>query len=108
MANRWIITRAFDLTFPPPEAMARHRVVGGKGTRWENKVEWKARLGPEAWAELGKWQKAHHWHPHQLRHNAGTYIRREFGLDVARVILGHSSMPSRKFMPSRTKPRSCR
>ena len=39
-----------------------------------------------------KWQKAHRWHPHQLRHNAGTCIRKEFGLDVARVILGHSSV----------------
>lgn len=32
-----------------------------------------------------------HWHPHQLRHNAATFLRREFGLEVARVILGHSS-----------------
>lgn len=32
-----------------------------------------------------------HWHPHQLRHNAATNLRREFGLDVARVILGHRS-----------------
>ena len=31
------------------------------------------------------------WHPHQLRHNAATWLRKEFGLDVARVILGHSS-----------------
>ena len=31
------------------------------------------------------------WHPHQLRHNAATRLRKEFGLDVARVILGHSS-----------------
>jgi integrase len=31
------------------------------------------------------------WHPHQLRHNAGTYLRKEFGLEVARVILGHRS-----------------
>jgi integrase len=31
------------------------------------------------------------WHPNQLRHNAATHLRREFGLDVARVILGHSS-----------------
>jgi len=30
-----------------------------------------------------------HWHPHQLRHNAGTHFRREFGLEVARVLLGH-------------------
>jgi integrase len=31
------------------------------------------------------------WHPHQLRHNAATRIRREFGLDAARAILGHTS-----------------
>jgi integrase len=31
------------------------------------------------------------WHPHQLRHNAATWLRKEFGLDIARVILGHSS-----------------
>jgi integrase len=32
-----------------------------------------------------------HWHPHQLRHTAATRIRREYGLDVARVVLGHRS-----------------
>ena len=32
-----------------------------------------------------------HWHPHQLRHNAATRLRREFGLDVTRAVLGHSS-----------------
>jgi len=31
------------------------------------------------------------WHPHQLRHSAATMLRREFGLDVARAVLGHSS-----------------
>jgi integrase len=31
------------------------------------------------------------WGPHRLRHNAATWLRKEFGLDVARVILGHSS-----------------
>jgi integrase len=30
------------------------------------------------------------WHPHQLRHRVATSIRREFGLDVAQVMLGHS------------------
>lgn len=30
------------------------------------------------------------WHPNQLRHNAATEIRRQFGLDAAQVILGHS------------------
>ncbi len=33
--------------------------------------------------------KVPHWHPHQLRHSCGTKVRKEFGLDVAQVILGH-------------------
>lgn len=32
-----------------------------------------------------------HWHPNQLRHNAATRFRREFGLDVAQLLLGHAS-----------------
>ena len=31
------------------------------------------------------------WHPHQLRHAAATRLRREFGLDVTRAVLGHST-----------------
>jgi integrase len=29
------------------------------------------------------------WHPHQLRHNHATMVRREYGLEVARLLLGH-------------------
>jgi integrase len=36
-------------------------------------------------------KKIPHWHPHQLRHNAATRLQREFGTDVARVVLGHRS-----------------
>jgi integrase len=32
-----------------------------------------------------------HWHPHQLRHTKATEIRREFGLDASRAVLGHRS-----------------
>jgi integrase len=32
-----------------------------------------------------------HWHPHKLRHSAATRFRKEFGIDAARVVLGHSS-----------------
>lgn len=32
-----------------------------------------------------------HWHPNQLRHSAATRLRKGFGLDVARAVLGHSS-----------------
>jgi integrase len=33
------------------------------------------------------------WHPHQLRHNAATLLRREFNIDVARAVLGHAAPP---------------
>lgn len=42
-------------------------------------------------AALKEWRKAHRWHPHQLRHNAATRLRKEFGIEAARVVLGHSS-----------------
>jgi integrase len=51
----------------------------------------KRDLTDEQRAELRVWHRANGWHPHQLRHSAATVLRKEFGLDVARVILGHSS-----------------
>jgi integrase len=32
------------------------------------------------------------WHPHQLRHSAGTRLRKEFGLEISRILLGHKSV----------------
>jgi len=32
------------------------------------------------------------WHPHQLRHACGTRVRREAGLESARVVLGHADL----------------
>jgi len=32
------------------------------------------------------------WHPNQLRHLAATNLRREFGIEVARVVLGHTTV----------------
>jgi integrase len=31
------------------------------------------------------------WHPNRLRHNAATLLRREAGIETARVVLGHTS-----------------
>jgi len=33
-----------------------------------------------------------HWHPHQLRHNAASRLRAEYGVEVAQIILGHASV----------------
>lgn len=32
-----------------------------------------------------------HWTPHRLRHNCGTRLRKEYGIEAARVVLGHRS-----------------
>jgi integrase len=42
--------------------------------------------------KAAEWRKVHCWHPHQLRHTAATKIRREYGIEVARIILGHSNI----------------
>lgn len=62
---------------------------GGRGSR-----RWRlarAGLNLTQRADLAAWQKAHRWHPHQLRHTAATEIRRAFGLEAAQLALGHSS-----------------
>jgi len=37
------------------------------------------------------WRKTHRFHPHQLRHNAATELRKAFGLEAAQLTLGHAS-----------------
>lgn len=52
-----------------------------------------SRASPDFDAEQKReWELRHHWHPHQLRHNAATRLRREFGLEVAQVVLGHQTL----------------
>jgi integrase len=85
---RRAIERACDLAFDPPEHL-RPRTLGNG--RQETGDAVMQRLTPAQRVELREWRRAHRWHPHQLRHNAGTHIRREFGLEAAQLVLGHSS-----------------
>jgi site-specific recombinase XerC len=32
-----------------------------------------------------------HWHANQLRHNAATKVRKRYGIEAARQVLGHRS-----------------
>jgi integrase len=77
------IDRACDKAWPPT-AHLRPR-------QGETKKAWQARLTEDERAELLAWQKAHRWHPHQLRHTRALELKREAGLDVARAVLGHRS-----------------
>ena len=79
---------ACDKVFPPPAPLCRKVAADGKR---ETLKAWNERLTPKQREQLKAWQKAHRWHPHQLRHNAATYLRKEFGIEAARVVLGHKS-----------------
>lgn len=59
------IHRGTDKAFPPPRGLDKEQITA--------------------------WRKRYRWTPNRLRHNAATFLRKEFGLDAARVILGHSS-----------------
>jgi integrase len=69
--------------FLPPEPLAQ--------VKTETARQWKSRLTAEQKQDLLRWRQEHHWHPNQLRHTKATEIRREAGLDAARVVLGHRS-----------------
>jgi integrase len=71
---------------PLPEHLRPRSLPNG---RRESQRAWLARLTPEEKGEISDWQRQHRWHPHQLRHNAATNLRKEFGVELARIILGH-------------------
>lgn len=88
------IIDACDDAFPPPAELARQRgtSLGRATTRLETRAGWRARLGNGKWEQLVRWRQEHRWHPHQLRHTAGTRLRKQYGLEAAQVILGHRSL----------------
>lgn len=50
----------------------------------------RAKLIAHQRAELASWNKAHRWHPNQVRHTVATEVRAKFGLEAAQVLLGHT------------------
>jgi len=81
---RRAIARGCDRAFPPPQPLCKRED--------ETEADWQARLTADQKAELAAWRKDHRFHPHQLRHSYATRVRRLFGLEEARIVLGHSSM----------------
>ncbi len=81
---RRAIEYACDRAFPPPAPLARKD--GETVPDWQVRMKKTSKEG-----QLKAWRRAHRFHPHQLRHSAGTLIRREFGLEAAQLALGHAS-----------------
>ena len=74
------ITRACEVAFGMPAALRRMPK--------ESDADERQRLGRLA----AEWRERHCWHPNQLRHTAATRIRAAYGIELARIILGHSSV----------------
>ncbi len=80
---RRAIHRACDIAFPPPESIAQQDD--------ETVTGWQVRLNNSQRDELKNWQSSHRWGPNRLRHTHGTEVRKQFGLEAAQVVLGHSN-----------------
>ena len=57
----------------------------------ESQRDWRARLAGPDNAVYKAWLRSNCFHPHQLRHNYATAVRRDFGLEAAQLTLGHAS-----------------
>jgi len=90
---RRAIARACDTAFPPEGELRRQPK--------ETERQWRERLTDGQRNELAKWQVGHRWSPNQLRHTAGTEVRRQFGIEASRVTLGHSKISTTEIYSER-------
>jgi len=81
------IARACELAFPLPMDL-RPPVLSNKKPMALR--DFLLVAPPEKASAIRQWRRDHHWHPHQLRHNYATTVRREHGLEVAQILLGHA------------------
>jgi integrase len=93
---RRAIARACDAAFPLPKELQgadrRLRAWDKAFTKLHRRAPKLAELPADLATLRGQvegFRSAHRWHPHQLRHTAATQFRQAYGLEVARVLLGH-------------------
>ena len=77
---RRAIHRACEKAFPPPEKLTA--------------------------PELVAWRVEHQWSPNQLRHTAATEIRKNFGLEAAQILMGHSKCDVKQIYAERDLKRA--
>jgi integrase len=103
----WLRTNLEEHHFQPREADARRKSEMRRNRKSKvqpsqvDRSKPDARRRPRACYSPLSYRNAIHracrtarvptWAPNRLRHNAATVLRREFGLDVAQVVLGHAN-----------------
>jgi integrase len=104
----WFRPEPTAYLFQPREAVAEHRAEQRRNRKTPVQPSQKDRRKRNPTRVLGDHYNARsyghavakacdkagvpHWAPNQLRHNAATRLRREFGLDVAKAVLGHAGV----------------
>lgn len=84
--------------YEPPDPTADYRRTPSykarraQGTLAQYGTKWKPQAYGLAIRNAAEEADVPHWSPNQLRHTAGTQIRREHGLEGAQVMLGHAHM----------------
>jgi integrase len=89
---RRAIERGCDAAFPPPAHLCPRTWVEGDKARHETEAAFYARLTDAERVELKQWRTSRRWSPHQLRHRAGTELRKTHGIEAAQCILGHKTL----------------
>jgi site-specific recombinase XerC len=94
------------------ELKATRRAIKSRRLTKEQRAELRVREGEilgltrEQQAELKAWHRQHRWHPNQIRHTFATRVRKEFDLDTARALLGHSKAEVTEIYAERDRGRA--
>jgi integrase len=75
--------------FPLPDHLLPR--IGENGKR-ESRKDWEARLTTAEKTEIEAWHRDHKWHTNQLRHSAGTKLRKKFGIEKTGACLGQRTV----------------
>ena len=88
------IARACKKAFPFPKALLPD--TNTKHWTAQDRTKYIAKHGQDAYdthhAKVLAWYEKYRWHPHRLRHNAGTRVARDFGEVAAQNLLGHTNL----------------
>jgi integrase len=105
----WLRPAREEFLFSPEEAMAERRAEQLRNRKTpvqpsqRNRTKARPKKRPGDHYDTDSYRRAiaygckkasvPKWHPHRLRHNCASRLRREFNLDVARAVLGHATTP---------------
>ena len=97
-AYRQAIYRGCDRAFPLPAELGP--------AEGESERKWKARLSADQREQVKAWRREHRWHPHQLKHTMGTAVRRKYGVEAVKVVLGHRDIKTSEIYAERDLQRA--